>query len=433
MRVVRIFALAAWFAWPVLADPPAEEATQATTATAEPSPEPCDLLTTDRLTGDWFGARPWLGDRGIDFNMSLTSVYQQNFHGGAQTHNGHRVTGGADYELTLDFEGLGLWKGGKIYTWVESGWNDAIDDRVGGLFGVNSDAMGDRSILVHELYYEHSFLDGQVRFKAGKIDLTCDIDTNAYANDGTLQFLNAALVNTGNIPGPSPGLAAVLVVKPVDWLYVGFAGADADADIRETGFRTAFHREDNFISGTEFGFLPTWKTPWGRLPGAYRFAVWHDGRSKPVYFDDLGGRRITIPRKRDDMGFYFNMDQLVLKENPRDDVDEQGLGFFFRYGYAHGDANLIEHFWSVGGQYQGLIPTRDDDVLGLGVAQGILSEDLRLTGELPHRETVLEMYYRISLTPWLSISPDFQWILDPGGVLTGTDAFVAGFRVRADF
>ncbi len=433
MRTTTLVALFACLGGPAWAGSGEDVAHEAASASSEPAPEPYSLLTTDRLTGDWFGTRPWLGERGIEFNMSLTSVYQQNFRGGVQTHRGHRLTGSADYELTLDLEGLGLWKGGRIYTWAESGWNEAIDDRVGDLFGVNCDAIGDRSIWVHELYYEHSFLDGRIRFKAGKIDLTNDIDTNAYANDETSQFLNTALVNTGNIPGPPPGLAAVLIVKPVDWFYIGFGAGDAQADIRETGFRTAFHGEDAFISGTEFGFLPTWKTPWGRLPGAYRFALWHDGRSKPVFFDDLGGRRITIPRKRDDVGFYFNMDQLVLKENPDDDVDEQGLGFFFRYGYAHGDANLIEHFWSIGGQYQGLIPTRDDDVLGFGVAQGILSDDLRLTGETPHRETVLELYYRIALTPWLSISPDFQWILDPGGVLTTTDAFVAGLRVRADF
>ena len=69
----------------------------------------------------------------------------------------------------------------------------------------------------------------------------------------------------------------------------------------------------------------------------------------------------------------------------------------------------------MGGQYKGLVPTRDNDVLAFGVAQGILSQRLRLTGVEPHRETALELYHNIQLLPWLTLTPDFQWILCPGG------------------
>ncbi len=397
-------------------------------------PEPYSLLTTDRLTGDWFGARSWLEGRGIDFGIAMTVVYQHNAHGGAQTHSGHRITGSVDWELSLNSESLGLWQGGTFFTAAESSWNDGIGgDRVGNLFGVNTDAAGDRAILVAELWYEHVFWEGKARFRAGKLDVGVDFDTNAFANDETAQFLNPALVNTGNIPMPDLGLGAQLILEPLDWLYVGIVAADAQADGRETGLRTTFHDEDHFFGALEIGFLPVWKTAGGDLPGGYRFGMWYDPQPKDKYFNDIGGRRTIVPQKRDDVGFYFNMDQMLIKENPEDDVDSQGLGMFARYGFAHDEVSEIEHFWSIGAQYLGLIPTRDDDVLAFGVAQGILSNRMELQGDTPHQETVLELYYSMPITPWLVLTPDLQWILDPGGMDDGRDSFVAGLRAQISF
>lgn len=423
---------------PAPSAPPASDAPAKTEAApeaaAKPLERPFDLMNNQRLTGDWWGGRRWIEDRGIDFGLSLTTVYQHNAHGGIQTHNGHRIPGLGFYELIFDTEKLGLWKGGTIYTGASSSWGDDIGgDRVGNIYGVNAAAVGDDSGSVAELWYAHQFFDGLAKLKVGKMDLTVDIDTNAYANDETSQFMNPALGNTGNIPAPPPGLGALLLITPAEWCYLGLAVADDQSNPRETGFQTTFHDEDYFFSGMEIGFLPTWNTPWGKLPGGYRVGMWYDPEPKARFYDDRNGRDTTIPMKRDDVGFYYNMDQMLVKENPFDDADKQGLGMFFRYGYAHKDANPIEHFWSIGAQYQGLIPRRDNDVLGFGVAQGILSEKMRYLGVTPHRETILELYYNIALLPWLTLTPDFQWILDPGGVMTTTDSFVAGMRLQASF
>jgi porin len=393
-----------------------------------------DLLKTDRLTGNWGGARTFLEERGVTLNLSMTNIYQHNAHGGLRTHNAHRVSGSYDLELTLDTEAMNLWKGGMIYAIAEGSWDEGVSDRgyVGDLFGVNGDAAGDEEIQLSELWYEHSFLDDKLRVRFGKLDLTVDFDTNAFANDETAQFLNGGLGNTGNIPFPDPGHGVQFVATPCEWFYFGAGVADAEANVKETGFNTTYHGRNDFFSIYEFGITPTWNTGWGKLPGSYRVGLWYDPQDKDKFFDDLGGRRRQQPSKRDDTGFYTSVDQVIFRENPQVDGDEQGLGFFCRYGYAHEDVNLIEHFWSVGGQYQGLIPTRDDDVLAFGVAQGILSDDLRLTGARPHRETVLELYYRAQVLPWLALTPDFQWILGAGGE-HGPDAFVAGLRLQMAF
>ena len=40
------------------------------------------------------------------------------------------------------------------------------------------------------------------------------------------------------------------------------------------------------------------------------------------------------------------------------------------------------------------------------------------------------MYYAIKLSPWLTISPDIQFITNAGGDEGDKDAFVAGLRIK---
>jgi len=425
------------------ADPPADSASSETRAAAsqpateqtpaessQPTEETApSFLTAERLSADWGGARTWLEERGVSVDLSLTTVFQQNVRGGLRTHNAHSVSGSYDLEITLDFGRMKLWPRGQVYALAEGSWDEGVSRYVGDLFGVNTDAAGDRSIDVTELWYEQMLLDQKLRVRFGKLDLTVDFDTNTAANDETSQFLNYGLVQTANIPFPARGQGIQFVATPVEWFYLGAAVADAEADDRTAGFRSAYHGRDDFFSIYEFGFAPAPRTGWGVLAGNYRFGLWYDPQPKPRFFNDLGGRLRAVPHKRDDAGFYVSWDQVIFRENPQTEADEQGLSLFGRYGYAHADVNAVEHFWSVGAQYLGLVPTRDEDVLAVGVAQGVLSEQLRREGADPHRETAIEVYYRCQVLPWLTVSPDFQWILRPGGE-NGRDAFVAGLRLQ---
>ncbi len=169
--------------------------------------------------------------------------------------------------------------------------------------------------------------------------------------------------------------------------------------------------------------------------------MWYQPHRKSVSRENFGEVRAPRPRSGD-VGFYFNFDQLVWRENgePSDGADRpswratQGLSVFARYGFAHGDVNRIEHFWSLGSQYVGLIPGRDDDVLAFGMAQAIISDQYHdEVDDRSDRETVYELYYNYRMTPWCVITPDLQFITNPGGTKDDRDAFVAGLRLRVSF
>ena len=404
------------------------------------SPGLAQFLTgRDALTDNWFGLGETLEERGITIGLGLTQVYQINLQGGGVTNRSGqragvhrrrgRYTGQFDLEMEFDLEKLFSLPGAKVFALAEGGWSEGLGpSSVGSVMDVNSAAYGDQVIDLSELYYEQSFLEGRVKFRIGKMDITggytcrhCDVafDSNAFANDETAQFLNGALVNNPTIPFPDKGLAVSLYVEPVEGFYVAAGVADAQADARETGFNTAFHDEDYFFGVFETGLAITVPAPWGSLPGGYRAGVWYDPQDKERFEKGT--------TKRDDVGFYLTFDQYLYRENEQDD---QGLGAFFRFGWADRDVSDFQCFWSTGLQYQGLVPGRDDDVLGLGYANGKFGDSSDCTAQ---REQAWELYYNAQLTPWMNVTPSLQFLKNPGGDSSVSDAVVAGVRVQLAF
>jgi carbohydrate-selective porin OprB len=219
---------------------------------------------------------------------------------------------------------------------------------------------------------------------------------------------------------------------PTDWFYAQAATTDAQGKKKHTQFDTAFHDEAWYNGYWEFGFTPKWDSPKGPLPGRYRFGMWYTPKRKAVFHDTLNGFR-KQKFEGDDVGFYIGLDQMLWKEN-NDPDDEQGLGFFARYGHAHRDVNKASDYWGAGLSYTGLIPERDKDMCGFAVSQAILSDLYREYRNVDaDRETVYEWYYKCYLTNWLVISPDLQVITNPGGDKGDRDAIVGGVRCRIIF
>ncbi len=374
-----------------------------------------------------------LAEQGIELSLGMTSVYQQNMRGGLSTNSGRgRFAGSYDLELAADLNRFLGMDGAGLYVHAEGGFPRSDEDAasIGSFFGANADATGRRAMDVVEVYYEQAFFEETLRIRVGKLDITggfecggCAVsfDGSAFANDETTQFLNGALVNNPTIPFPDYGLGAVVYWNPLEWWYASFAVVDAQADGRETGFRTAFHGEDYFLYIFETGVTPEIESENGPLKGAYRVGVWADPQPK-AHSD-------TTRVYRDDVGYYVSADQLVYKENDVSE-DTQGLGVFARYGLANDHRNDLVNFYSFGMQYQGLFDGRDDDVLAIGYAQGFFSDRASMTfGE--DYESVLEIYYKLQISPRLEISPGIQYIANPGGASGVSDATV--FAVRAQW
>ncbi|MCI0499710.1 MAG: carbohydrate porin [Planctomycetales bacterium] len=399
------------------------------------SAEPADhmqqhIQQRDNLTNGFWGLNDALELLGIEFALSMTNIYQANVKGGMSTHRWQgRFSGSYDLEMNVDLSKFAGIDGGSIYMLSEGTWfrQDIDGTSVGSAFGVNGDFAPREAFNVVQLWHQQAVMDDTLQFRIGKLDMTggfecrgCPVsfDGNMYANDENGQFLNSALVNNPTIPFPDYGLGAIIHWNPVENWYLSVGAADAQADKRETGFDTTFHTEDYFVYMAETGITPQLDSANGPMQGAYRLGVWFDPQPK-AHSD-------ALKTYRDDAGLYVSCDQLVAKEN-NSPYDTQGLGTFFRYGYAPSRTNDIANFYSAGLQYQGLFCGRDEDVLGLGFAHGSFSDSADSTYTNDY-ESVTELYYNARLTPWMNISPSVQYVSNPGGDKTISDTVVLGLR-----
>ncbi|MHC4680845.1 MAG: carbohydrate porin, partial [Planctomycetota bacterium] len=363
---------------------PEPVATNLLNVTAVPDPDDTDIWNRETLTNGFGGLADKLADSGIEVGLSMTNIYQANVRGGLDTHGRKgRHTGSYDLEIGADLEKLWGIEGGSLLAHAEGSWSrsDTDTESVGSVFGINADAGGRRAMDLTELWYEQAMFDDTLRLRLGKMDITggfecrgCPVsfDGSAYANDETAQFLNGALVNNPTIPFPEMGLGAVLYWNPVEWWYASVGAIDAQGDPREAGFHTAFHGQDYFFYAAETGMAPHFDGGNGPMMGAYRIGMWYDPQEKERFSD---GRM-----RRDDAGFYMSCDQMLHKEND-DPEDSQGLGVFTRTGWASEKVNDLSDFWSFGVQYQGVFEGRDDDVLGLGFAKGVFSNQAGYSDE----------------------------------------------------
>lgn len=386
-------------------------------------------LNSPYATGDWLGLRTALEDAGIATQFYYNDTYQWVARGGLNTGGHHGAT--IDWFVTVDFDRLKLIPGGKLLGHFRRQWGEGVNPWTGALWQVADDLDGDRTLHVDQLWYEQQIIRNLMALTVGFLDYQTIVDRNAYANSEDKQFLNLALDNNPLLP-LNIGLGAMLSIKPVEWLTFISGVGDADSVLFKPGFSTAFHGPARFVWFNELGLTSSFANLFGpgKLPGNYRFGMVYDPRPRTVFAPPDMDPRFRRQRG-DDVGFYASFDQKLYLESDR---DEQGLGWFARYGFRHGDINQVQNFWSTGLEYRGLVPTRDADALGAAVFQSIPSRTFNdKVNRWAEAETGFEMYYAIEVTRWLVVTPDLQYISSPGIGSDVDDVIVLGVRTRISF
>ena len=131
-------------------------------------------------------------------------------------------------------------------------------------------------------------------------------------------------------------------------------------------------------------------------------------------------------------------------------TDSQGLSAFARAGGAPNDRNPINFYADGGLVYQGLLPGRPNDKIGVAAAIARVGDNARgldadtgMYGNFyfPVRssEAMIELTYQAQFKPWLMVQPDLQYIVNPGGGVLNPDgalrknAWVIGVRSLINF
>jgi len=379
------------------------------------------LARTPRLLGDPGGLRS-RGERlGLSLQLHAQEFWAWKPRGGVDRRGVTGHSGSYDLLARVDLEELIGRRDLVAFLQVKGQYDRHPNETVGAFADPNDDADFDEGIYVDQLWLEQGWLAGRVRLRLGLLELQTAFDRNAYANREDVQFMNSALDNDALVPLPN-ALGAVLVLRPWPSLELAVGVGDADNVSRHAGFDTAFDDGDSLSAWVE-ATLAVRLGPGGRLPGRYRVGFFRDGRRLAVHGRfDAGGAPDT---DRGRPGFYLSFDQALWRP---DEAGERGLGVFARLARADPDTSPSEWFWSAGLEWAGPVPSRARDAVGAAVYQLVASHPGAF-----HRETGVELYWRIEPLPWLAVTPDLQYIVEPGATPTAGDAVLFQLRIRVSF
>jgi porin len=400
--------------------------------------------TTDfnstKLTGDWWGERTKLADKGITFDIDMLQEFQGVVNGGKSEK--WQYGGSLDYWLKLDFQKMGLWPGAFLEIRAESQFGKFINGDTGAIIPANSDGVfplpeQQTTTLSHVVFTQ--FLSETFGLFFGKVS-TLDGDWNYFANSrGNDQFMNLSFVanpvtlRTG--PYSTLGFGTILLFPDISpskedlsMLVVSVLGPDG-----EPGQVPWNDFDSGTIVNGEFR-LPTrfFQKPGGQLVGASYSSKEYTALSQDprlILGDILQGLPVTMQEHSGSSCFYYNFYQYLVS----DEKDpKKGWGIFGRYGLADARTSPISDFYSIGLGGKGTFEGRDKDTWGAGYFYSTLSDELpRLVRDRFGDSQGYEIFYNVEINPWLHITPDFQ-IIDPSNKQVDM-AYVAGFRVRMDF
>lgn len=386
------------------------------------------IAETPRLTGDWGGARSALEEHGVRFNIFYNHYRGQKDSGGAVPSASSSHSGSVDWFGQVDLAQAGFRGGGTVLFHIRNTWSENLNFRVGALGDPIDDADDDHPLYLHQIWYQHGWLEGRVVARAGYIDQQSIVDRNAFANAEDRQFMNAYLDNNPVVPVLA-GAGAAVFLEPFEGLTLVAATSDAESRSFEFNWDTAFNGDWNYLVHLEAD-IRAWLPVSGRqMEGNYRFGMALDPRDRMVF----GSRRIDAAQNR----YFFSGDQMLFAE-PEENPDRgrirsgaQGLGVFGRYGWQPGQVNRVEHFWSAGLEYRGPIDGRDRDVAAFGFYEAVGSAAYRENVEAGFdRERGYEAYYALEATPAIVFTPAVQYIHQPGALRDARGVWIFALRLR---
>ena len=345
--------------------------------------------------------------RSIDFEATYFGEVFTNTRGGISTKGATQYAGLLDLLMTIDFDRLRSPLPGKFVMLTQNTHGRGLTEDFVGDTQVLSNIDSFKNIMqVGEYWWESQWLDGKLTVRMGKQDF----NTEFQRIEGAEYFIQSTFglsPSTAFPTYPDQSMAAVALTKL------------ADATQFKAGIWSAFAKGGSWgFSGSDSILLASelehrYSLTGDELPGIVAIGA--------VYESDgvIDGQTVSPVHE-----YFFQVEQVIYRECPWDKECNQGLAVFGGY-YPRfpGDQRTVKSIGSssvVGMTYTGLIPGRDNDVFGMGIASAELFQGGR------NRETVTEIFYRAMLTPRASLQPDVQYIASPSGIYR--DALVVGGR-----
>jgi porin len=409
----------------------------------------------EHLFGDWGGVRTYLGDLGINLNLDYTTESAGNVTGGLRQ--------GVDYadqiglQLDVDWDKIAGLTGFSTHLNIvhRSGRN------------LSSDYIGDNVIQAQEiygagfgtalrdvwLYGEQKAFNHHFDLVFGRVFPGMDFAASPlYCNFMTLTICGhprALTQEQGFIDWPLSTWGGRLRVRPTDETYA-MLGIYASEPF-PAGGPTGWDWSTNHVTGAYYATEIGWEPVFGaaQLPGHYKIGFAFDTSSFPDNLVDNDGNPFVLsglpPRMQHGRGqFWVAFDQMLMRTGP---AQNDGLTVLAAYAHDDADNSLYQHFVWAGLLYSGFWQERPHDQIGLAFTYYKLAPSLTQTETLEQEfdlaptyqygvqthGMVFEANYQFPVNRGVTLQPEMEYFLRPGGVDKVPSAFVLGLKTHVLF
>jgi porin len=418
-------------------------ATESIVIPAVENPYAGDLFTRSKLSGDWWGARSALADRGVKLDLFSTQLYDGVARGGQD--QGYNYGGRLDYLLAVDGHKLGLWQGFFFDMHAETRYG-RDSNGIDGLLLPSNLAMSfpeaDRNITsITGLKFTQALSENFALY-AGKLN-TLDAFPLRFNPAGTtgLPFLggfqssalifNPIAARTVPYSAAGAGFAVLKDLEPV------FTFSVIDPEERATkGAEDLFARGVTLIPDLILKGKPFGKPAMLNLGGTYSNSEYRT-LDPATYLNLLRLRELRNsipnggPTATDSWSLYANGYQ-SLWVDPTD--EQRNWGVFAAAGISDGNPNPIRYTLSGGVGGRSMLPCRTLDTFGIGYYYLGLSDEVKRLAR-PFRplrdEYGAELFYNVAITPWCRLTPNFTVARPSNSAIDTT--IMTGLRLQLAF
>ena len=395
--------------------------------------QPFDFIE-ETLTKDWAGVRAELNKLGITPVASYTAQLMGNPSGGIS--RGFTYSGTLQSSIFWDLDKLIGIQGLGFH--IDAAWSTGKSlsvDYVGNSFEVQSaytaPGNGTNNLTLGQMYLQQKWFDSSLTIAAGRLATGATFATmpvfNNYLNGGINAVPGALDTNdatfTNYPPGVQWGAQAIYNLTPAFQVAAGlFNTNQSSADGGKGGLNFAFQQGNRGVfSVFQLSYFFNHAPEDDGLPGQYSFGGFYDSNR----FTSLSNPNTT---KSGTYSIYGMFQQMIYRDGGAG--SDKGLTVWGSAVIAPKSiVNTMPYFVGAGLSYQGAIPRRDDDIASGGVIYGTFSRYIPRTTA----ETVIELNYQVTLTNWLSITPDIQYVIRPNGSSAIKNAVVLGTQVAIVF
>lgn len=413
---------------------------------------------SEHMTGDWGGLRQELYDKGYDFPIEYVGEAASNLNGGYNDDTTGRYSDQFAFGVQMDLQ--------KILGWHDAEFKLAITERSGR--NISNDRIGDpragtlsssqevwgrgQTWRLTQMWVKQKYFDGALDIKAGRMgegedfgSFPCDFQNLTFCGTQAANYVSTWY----NWPVSQWAVRVKYNITPQVYAQIGVY--EQNPSYLETG--NGFKLSGSGAKGTLVPVELVWSPNVNSLPGEYRLGWYYSSPSANDLEEDVNGQPQALTgaafkTHSSKHGWWFVAQQQLTTVGGD---ASRGMSVFFNATVHDKATNFVDNFQNVGLVFKGPFDARPKDDIGVGVSRIHVNSDVRdrarLLNEvngtdnyddpnfLPIQTTEYnsEIYYGVHVNNWLTIRPNLQYVMHPGGTDHVDNALVAGIKLQSKF